>query len=196
MFKCLVIAGTPGVGKTSVARIIAEKVGGLQVDLSELVVNEGLYEYFDDQTGSYVIDEARVSRRVKEICSGGRPVVVATHYPEVLDEVIVDKVAVLRLNPVVLWDRLRSRGWSDRKVAENVMAEVLSVVLSNAISKFGVERVVEVDTTGRSIIEVADEVLEKVSKGYTQEKFIDWLNTVDPGFLEELERVLSNEQET
>jgi adenylate kinase len=196
MFKCLAIAGTPGVGKTSVARIIAEKVGGLQVDLSELVVSEGLYEYFDDQTGSYVIDEARVSRRVREICSGGKPVVVATHYPEVLDEVIVDKVAVLRLNPVVLWDRLRSRGWSDRKVAENVMAEVLSVVLSNAISKFGVERVVEVDTTGRSIIEVADEVLERVSKGYTQEKFIDWLSIVDPGFLEELERVLSNEQET
>ena len=196
MFKCLAIAGTPGVGKTSVARIIAEKVGGLQVDLSELVVSEGLYEYFDDQTGSYVIDEARVSRRVREICSGGKPVVVATHYPEVLDEVIVDKVAVLRLNPVVLWDRLRSRGWSDKKVAENVMAEVLSVVLSNAISKFGVERVVEVDTTGRSIIEVADEVLERVSKGYTQEKFIDWLSIVDPGFLEELERVLSNEQET
>jgi len=196
MFKCLVIAGTPGVGKTSVGRIIAEKVGGLQLDLSELVVGEGLYEYFDEETGSYVIDEARISRRVKEICSGGRPVVVATHYPEVLDEVIVDNVAVLRLNPVVLWDRLRSRGWSDRKVAENVMAEVLSVVLSNAISKFGVGRVVEVDTTGRSIIEVADEVLEKVSKGYTQEKFIDWLSIVDPGFLEELERVLSDEQET
>jgi adenylate kinase len=194
-FKCLVVAGTPGVGKSTVSRLLAERIGGTYVDLSELVVREGLYDYYDPETNSYVINEERVSARVRELCESGRGVVISTHYPEVLDSEVVDVVVVLRLDPRELIARLRSRGWSDKKVAENVMAEVLSVVLSNAVARFGTGKVVEVDVTGKTPEEVVDELLHKVRGGTTPGGYIDWLGVVEPGFIEELERVLEREPE-
>ncbi|WP_434731703.1 adenylate kinase family protein [Thermogladius sp. KZ2Tp1] len=194
-FKCLVVAGTPGVGKSTVSRLLAERIGGTYVDLSELVVREGLYNYYDPETNSYVISEERVSARVRELCESGRGIVISTHYPEVLDSEAVDVVVVLRLDPRELIARLRSRGWSDKKVAENVMAEVLSVVLSNAVARFGTGKVVEVDVTGKTPDEVVDELLHKVRGGATPAGYIDWLGVVEPGFIEELERVLEREPE-
>ncbi|MGC9012140.1 adenylate kinase family protein [Thermogladius sp.] len=194
-FKCLVVAGTPGVGKSTVSRLLAERIGGTYVDLSELVVREGLYDYYDPETNSYVINEERVSARVRELCESGRGVVISTHYPEVLDSEVVDVVVVLRLDPRELIARLRSRGWSVKKVAENVMAEVLSVVLSNAVARFGTGKVVEVDVTGKTPEEVVDELLHKVRGGTTPGGYIDWLGVVEPGFIEELERVLEREPE-
>ncbi|MGC9181529.1 adenylate kinase family protein [Thermogladius sp.] len=194
-FKCLVVAGTPGVGKSTVSRLLAERIGGTYVDLSELVVREGLYDYYDPETNSYVISEERVSARVRELCESGRGLVISTHYPEVLDSEAVDVVVVLRLDPRELIARLRSRGWSVKKVAENVMAEVLSVVLSNAVARFGTGKVVEVDVTGKTPDEVVDELLHKVRGGATPGGYIDWLGVVEPGFIEELERVLEREPE-
>ena len=194
-FKCLVVAGTPGVGKSTVSRLLAERIGGTYVDLSELVVREGLYDYYDPETNSYVINEERVSARVRELCESGRGIVISTHYPEVLDSEVVDVVVVLRLDPRELIARLRSRGWSVKKVAENVMAEVLSVVLSNAVARFGTGKVVEVDVTGKTPEEVVDELLHKVRGGATPGGYIDWLGVVEPGFIEELERVLEREPE-
>ncbi|MGC9121455.1 MAG: adenylate kinase family protein [Thermogladius sp.] len=194
-FKCLVVAGTPGVGKSTVSRLLAERIGGTYVDLSELVVREGLYDYYDPETNSYVINEERVSARVRELCESGRGIVISTHYPEVLDSEVVDVVVVLRLEPRELIARLRSRGWSVKKVAENVMAEVLSVVLSNAVARFGTGKVVEVDITGKTPEEVVDELLHKVRGGATPGGYIDWLGVVEPGFIEELERVLEREPE-
>ncbi len=163
--------------------------------MSELVVREGLYDYYDPETNSYVINEERVSARVRELCESGRGLVISTHYPEVLDSEAVDVVVVLRLDPRELIARLRSRGWSVKKVAENVMAEVLSVVLSNAVARFGTGKVVEVDVTGKTPDEVVDELLHKVRGGATPGGYIDWLGVVEPGFIEELERVLEREPE-
>ncbi|AFK50936.1 nucleotide kinase-like protein [Thermogladius calderae 1633] len=194
-FKCLVVAGTPGVGKSTVSRLLAERIGGTHVDLSELVVREGLYDYYDPETNSYVISEERVSARVRELCESSSGTVISTHYPEVLDSKVVDLVVVLRLDPRVLITRLRKRGWNDKKVAENVMAEVLSVVLTNVVARFGTGKVVEVDVTGKTPEEVVDELLRKVREGAAPAGYVDWLSVVDPSFIEELERVLEREPE-
>ncbi|WP_440058981.1 adenylate kinase family protein [Thermogladius sp. 4427co] len=194
MAKCIVVSGTPGTGKSTLSRLLADRLGGIYIDLSELVVRENLYSFFDEQTMSYVIDEKRVTSRVREVCTSMRQtVVISTHYPEILDDDIVDKVVVLRLDPRVLVERLKARGWGERKIAENAMAELLSVVAANVYSKFSREKIYEVDTTNRELGEVTEEVLRAISEGLHTENPIDWLARVEPEFIDSLERVLDLE---
>lgn len=61
MHMCYFMTGTPGVGKSTLAEQVAEQTGMEVISVSNLVKDKGLYEEFDDQTQSYVIDEDKVS---------------------------------------------------------------------------------------------------------------------------------------
>jgi broad-specificity NMP kinase len=57
----LLICGTPGTGKTSLASELAQRTGWQHINISELVKERGLHTEYDEQFQSFVIDEDRVS---------------------------------------------------------------------------------------------------------------------------------------
>ena len=180
MVKVIVIAGTPGVGKSTLAGLLAKKLNGLHLDLSKLVVSKKLYAYYDENRQSYVIDEYRVVEEVNNIVNSGeyKIIIIDTHYPEILPRDIVDKIIVLRLNPLILEKRLRDKGWFWNKIKENVLAEILSVVTVNVIEKFGQDKVYEIDATDKNTKELADIVFRIIndSNDYKPGAHIDWLS--------------------
>lgn len=68
----------------------------------------------------------------------------------------VDLVVVLRTHPDELRRRLEARGYHHSKICENVEAEAMGLIVSEAVSIHGVEKVVEIDTTGKAVDEVAE----------------------------------------
>lgn len=186
MGKALVIAGTPGVGKSTIARLLSEKTGWMHIDLSSLALEKKHLSYYDTERETYVIDENALVETVSTILNEHEAVIIDTHYPEILPEEVVDIVIVLRLHPRILEERLRAKNWSWDKIRENVLAEILSVVTTNSIEKFGVEKVFEIDTTGKSVEEVFNTVYNILSdtSRYTPGLMIDWLEKIDPKELE------------
>ncbi|RLI08353.1 nucleotide kinase, partial [Candidatus Bathyarchaeota archaeon] len=51
MGKAIVITGTPGVGKSTVASPLSEELGARLIELGPLVAPQGLPEGLDDETG-------------------------------------------------------------------------------------------------------------------------------------------------
>ncbi len=174
--KAVVISGTPGVGKTAVARKLADRLGATYVNLSELAVSTGAYQYFDESRGTYVVDEGKLGEVVSNLIRGEEGyVVVDSHYGEIVDPELVEKIFVLRMKPSVLAERLRARGWSDSKVAENVESELLGVCTGNAIERHGQEKVCEIDVTSLSVDEAVEEIL-KILEGVMECSVgVDWL---------------------
>jgi adenylate kinase len=163
MGKAIVIAGVPGTGKSTLARELARVLNTEAIDLSKLALENNLILEYDASRKTYVIDEEAVASRVRSIVENMEGyVVIDTHYPEIIDPDIVDKVVVLRLNPFELEKRLLERGWGREKVNENVMAEILGTVSVNALEAFGGNRVYELDVSEKSVGEVLDEVLAVV----------------------------------
>jgi len=174
-----VLAGTPGTGKKSVAAKLAEQCGVLVVNLSSLVLERGMVIAYDQERDSYIIDEERVVGFIEEYVSRlSGEVVFTTHYPEILPKNIVHAVFILRTHPLVLEERLLNRGWSRRKVDENVMAEILGVVAYSALEVFGEERVYEIDTTTKRPEEVAEAICRAIRGEMALEPGvrIDWLS--------------------
>jgi adenylate kinase len=148
------LTGTPGTGKSAVARRLAAQ--GFEVlDLGQLVERKGLYEETDAERGSRVVDPAALSRflqgALREARQKGSLLVLEGHLAHLVRGVEV--AVVLRCEPGELARRLRARGWPEAKVAENVEAEAVDVVLVEAAERC--PAVLEVDTTGRDPDEAA-----------------------------------------
>ncbi len=176
MTKIIVVSGTPGTGKTLLAKKLAEKLGACYVNLSSLVIEKKLYAEYDASRSTFVVDEERVREYLRNLARECRIIVVDSHYGEVSPRELVDKIIVLRLDPVELEKRLRERGWSESKIKENVQAEILGVCTINALEEQGEEKVFEINVTGKSLEEVLNEALDIVEGRRKKRGLIDWFS--------------------
>lgn len=188
--KCIGISGTPGTGKSSVARELSKELQIPVIELSEFVVNNNLYLYYDAIRNSYVVDEEKLRNSMAKLYRERGAFIIVGHYVEILERDLYELVIVLRRNPIELLNILKTRRWPDSKVAENVEAELLSVCTFNAIEELSEDLVVEVDVTSKNVSEVVNEImdillgLKSVYLGHR----IDWLSLVPE---KDLEAILS-----
>ncbi len=179
--RVIIVTGTPGTGKTSVSRLLAEKLGCIHLDVSRYVIENRMYVSYDEERQSYVIDEDRVREAIKKLVETSKCIIIDIHYPELLDFLQPDIVIILRTAPEILERRLKPRNWPENKVKENIMAEILGVPTANALSIVGSDKIYEIDTTDREPEEVVRIVLEDILEGKAKPgPKIDWLSRMSP----------------
>lgn len=179
------MTGTPGVGKSRLAREISRKEGYTLVDIGGLVKTEGLYTSYDRTRGSYVLDERKLRRRLEIISRSSNKIVITYHtVGKFVPKNLVKCALVLRLSPTMLYRRLRARGWTRKKAIENMEAEVVDVSLQEALELLGRRRVREIDTTKKSVLQVYKEARRAMSKpGIGRVGQVNWLARFDPAEL-------------
>lgn len=179
----IIIAGTPGTGKSTVGRKLSELCNVDVINLSSVAIERGFVLMYDERRDTYIINEDKlIEYVVKLVNSYSGTLVIITHYPEIIPSSIVQGVYVLRTHPLVLEKRLAGRGWKEGKINENVMAEVLGVVINSAIEAFGEGKVYEIDTTNAKPEEIAQLICNSLSGVERLEpgSRIDWLTLIDP----------------
>ncbi|HEV2119410.1 MAG TPA: adenylate kinase family protein [Candidatus Bathyarchaeia archaeon] len=189
MANIILITGTPGVGKTALAKNLSRRLGFKLVEPSYLVKKERLYTRHDRTRRTYVIDERKLRKRLEALSRSSERMVVPTHMVGgFLPKNSVKIALVLRLDPVVLYKRLRARGWTKRKAWENTEAEILDASLQQSRSLLGIRKVFEIDTTGKSAQAIYRETRRALSRGSNGKSgIVNWLARYDPI---ELERTL------
>ncbi|MEE9151883.1 MAG: NMP kinase, partial [Thermoplasmata archaeon] len=88
----------------------------------------------------------------------------------------MDLAIILRCDPLVLEERLREKKWPEKKIRENVGAEILDVIKVEAFEVL--DKVYEIDTTHKNSEEVTD-AIEEIIEGNYEEPHIDWLDKYD-----------------
>jgi adenylate kinase len=163
------LTGTPGVGKTSASALIKSM---RVLSVNALADEAGAKTGFDDERGTSEVDVDRLAEAVRAIEGDA---VIEGHLSHLVGP---DIAIVLRCSPGVLRERLKSKGWSEAKVAENVEAEAVDVVLIEALESSPV--VCEIDTTEISVEAVAravEEILAGESEKYPVGN-VDWSQEV------------------
>lgn len=167
----IAVTGTPGVGKTTVSKLLAEKLGYEYVNLRDYALEKGIGEMKGDEL-EVEVDELAYNF---EKDFKGKNVVVDGHLSHFLN---ADLVIVLRANPKLIAERLKERGYSREKLGENVEAELVDVILVEALEEN--ENVIEVDTTGKTPEEVVEEILNLMGKGVKKRVgIVDWSEVYD-----------------
>lgn len=182
MKRVLVVVGTPGVGKSSVSSLLASRLGGVNVSLSELVKNEGLSCGVDRKRETLIADVERLSRRIKKIIKKTEGyIIVDGHFAmDVVEAEDVFLAFVLRRDPDELREILEKRRFKESKVKENVAAEILDVCLFDAVKAYGEKRVCEINVSGKTIEEVVEEIIDALSNHRKcRVGVIDWLTKLE-----------------
>jgi adenylate kinase len=163
----IALTGTPGVGKSSVARRLASRWSVIEV--SDLARRWGASRR---SAGGVEVDVRRLRAGLRRPGAWDGVDVVVGHLAHLLP---VRAAIVLRCHPRELVRRLvrAGRGSADDRAA-NYVSEALDLVLAEAVgARLPVD---EVDTTGRSIRAVAAEVDARLrGRGRRRRPAADWL---------------------
>ncbi len=171
MSMIIAVTGTPGVGKTTVSKLLAERLKYRYVNLRDYAFEKGLGEMKGDELELDVDELAEKFARDFE----GEDVIVEGHLAHYMP---ADIVVVLRAHPKLVAERLKARGYSKEKLGENVEAELVDVILVEAIEEN--ENVIEVDTTGKTPEEVVEEILGLIERGVRRKVgIVDWSEVYD-----------------
>ena len=187
MQNVIIVAGTPGVGKTALARTLAKKTGSLYLNLGEFVKENKLFTRYDRQSQSYTINERRLQRALMQffVTHKNKPIVIETHWLGRFMRKRPGMVAlVVRLDPMVLARRLKSRKWRKQKIWDNVESELIDLSLYESVKFLGPEHVYQIDASRKNPREIVREAMQLLHSGRGWDGVTpNWLEKYDPVIL-------------
>jgi len=159
--EIITISGTPGCGKTSVAKILAEKNKVKFISLNTIAIDKNFLIRTDSKRNTHIIDEEKIidylnnkieKLKLKDIDY----LIIESHFSDIIPAHLINFAIILRCHPDELLKRLENRGYSEKKIYENAQAEILGNCTSYFLEKNLRVPLIEVDTTHKTVSETAN----------------------------------------
>ncbi|RKP02883.1 hypothetical protein CXG81DRAFT_5065, partial [Caulochytrium protostelioides] len=189
----ILITGTPGTGKTTLADLLAAAGGLHLINVGNLVRDRALHHGYDAHMQTHVMDEDGVLDAMEPWLGDGahdpagaadddlraaqaqrgRGVVVDHHscelFPERWFDLVVDAFAAAATSTdgtAILYDRLAARGYPAHKIQENVQCEMMGVVLEEAVASYAPDRILVLPSWDVPAMEANLELLESYVEAF------------------------------
>ncbi len=143
------VTGTPGCGKTSLCEAVEKKISACKhVNVGTLIKEQKLFSEWDDELNCSIFDDKRTRKAVKTALkmaekNGCKMVLIDFHSLSFLPDEILDKVFVLGTDTKVLAERLQARGYDERKINENIQAEIFMECYTECTECFDPDKVIQ-----------------------------------------------------
>ncbi len=182
--KNIIISGTPGCGKTSVAREVSKLVDTKIISLNELAISEKFLFEYDKKRKTYIVDfeifRPYVLKKIKKIQKSNHPfLIIESHFSDIIPDKYIDYVFILRCEPDELIKRLKKKNYDSKKIIENIQAEILGNCVNYFIQKQIKVPLFEIDTTHLDIESIAKIIIDIVVGNKDGDNYhigkIDWL---------------------
>lgn len=186
LFPNILITGTPGCGKTTTCELLNRSLESYSYyNITDFAKDHNCYESYDEERKSYIVDEEKLLDELEPLlCKGAA--IIDWHVNDIFPERLIDLVVVLRCDNSMLFDRLSKRGYHESKIEENLDAEIMGVVMQDALESYEKELVVELQS---NTIDQMEENTERIIKWQK-----DWLEQHKKGVTNNLDEFLSRKK--
>lgn len=165
------ITGTPGTGKSTLAKLISNSLAIELIDLTEFIRKRKLNCGFDRNMKSMIVEVEKMGKEFHNFIKDHNPeiIIVEGHLSHFVSP---DICFVLRLRPDILEKRLKKRRFSKAKIRENVQAEILDIIYTESIENC--KNTIQINATGKSQKDLGKRILNTLrSKKYKSDK-VNW----------------------
>ncbi|MDI1494741.1 MAG: Nucleoside kinase [Cenarchaeum symbiont of Oopsacas minuta] len=156
-----VITGSPGTGKHTIGKILADNLELDITDINLLATESRLYEKTD---GVIEVDTDALSK----IIDNTSGVIIGHLAPYVVKQ--AKFVIVLRKSPYELQAVYEQRKYSKEKSLENIQAEILGIIAHDALQTFS--DLIQIDVTGCR----PDDIVSRIKN--RSNSTVDWLQLI------------------
>jgi adenylate kinase len=129
----VIVTGTPGTGKTTFAKKYAKEHKLKYIDVNKLIEEKKLYDGIDKERDSKIVDTKKLSKELVALSKKEKSMVIDSHLSHYLPKECVDKCFVTKCSLPGLKKRLEKRGYSEKKVRENMDAEIFDICRQEAL---------------------------------------------------------------
>ncbi|GKT32557.1 Adenylate kinase isoenzyme 6 like protein [Aduncisulcus paluster] len=179
IFPNILITGTPGTGKTTIAKKVCELVPEYSViSVGALVKEHGFHTGRDEELDTFVLDEDPLLDFMEPMMSKGG-IIVDHHDPVIFPERWFELIYVIRCDSTeVHWDRLEARKYHSFKIQQNVEAEIHGIISDEAHESYNPKIIFELLNTTeghleRNVVEISRELRGIVIERKEEDEIMD-----------------------
>ncbi len=170
----IVITGSPGVGKHTLAKYLEKKMDLEFIDINKLAIQTDSFVKKDD-----VLDvDIKALQKIVDKEISRKSLLVGHLAPYVVSRKNVAMAIVLRRSPYKLISVYKKRKYSLKKIMENLGSEILGIIFYDALKKFGPQKTFQFDTTSSSIPVTAEKIQSLLVRGRFHGDKVDWLDLI------------------
>lgn len=145
----VIVTGTPGVGKTSLSILLADKLNEkfqtdkfVHINLGKIIHDKKLYTNWNEEFDVPEFDEDQVLEYLEPLMKEGGKI-IDFHSSDFIPDDLIPLVVLLRCNNTVLYDRLKARNYAEHKITENIECEIMEVTADSVKEWFPREKILE-----------------------------------------------------
>ncbi len=155
----LIITGTPGTGKTSVAKALGKNLKHRVLNEKEFALQHGIGKW-DAESNELVIPLKKLETALNSFLRKEKKVIIEGH---LLCEIRVkaDFVVLLRLHPELLEGRLARKQYAPEKIQDNVFCEGIDYCKKHTLRNYAKEKVIEIQSQ-KTIKETTGLIISKL----------------------------------
>lgn len=154
------ITGTPGTGKTSVAKLLSEKLSMEFLEINDLILQEGYNLGYDIDRDTTIADDELLRGFLNQKLSSTNRICIAGGV--ILSNSLFDHVIILHSSIPTLRRRLASRKYSEKKIETNIEAEIMNIIYYETVEGFPAEKVIEITNDNRDVENTCDEIISVI----------------------------------
>jgi adenylate kinase len=156
----IIFTGSPGTGKSIIAKALAKKLNLKYVDVNDLIVKNKLRSKYIRKLDTYEVDVKKLNKFLLGIIKNDKKLIIDSHLSHYLPAKNVDYCIVCKTDIKELKKRLEKRKYSKAKVRENLDSEIFDVCLIEALHNK--HKVIVIDTTFKNVNKSVKEIIDKI----------------------------------
>ena len=155
------ITGTPGTGKTSISKKLAEHFKCKLLNEKEFALQERIGE-FDTEENELVVPLEKLEEKLNKFIEKTKNIIIEGH---LLCEIKAnfDFLILLKCNPEILESRLEQRGYKAEKIQDNVFCEGIDYCKKHSKRNYSKEKIIEIESR-KSLKETTDAIITELIK--------------------------------